>query len=305
VSVDLFDLLRCPATGSALLREGHQLVTPDARVYRLDATGIPLFDEGLGAAARKQQAHYDKIAEVYVANLDYPHTRTYQAYLDAALLDALVGKRIGVMAEICCGHGEALALLDDRVEAGIGVDVSLAMLRRAHERFAERPYLFVQGDATRLPLADAAFDSVVMLGGIHHVGDRERLFGEIARILKPGGVFAWREPVSDFFLWRALRALIYRVSPLLDAETERPLLYRETVPVLERAGLSVERWTTHGFLGFCLLMNSDVLVFNRLFRFVPGIRSITRAMCRFDDIVTRLRPFSRAGLQVVGLARKP
>jgi hypothetical protein len=39
-------------------------------------------------------------------------------------------------------------------------------------------------------------------------------------------------------------------------------------------------WKTYGFLGFCLLMNSDVLIFNRLFRFIPGIRAITRAFAR-------------------------
>ena len=91
---------------------------------------------------------------------------------------------------------------------------------------------------------------------------------------------------------------------MLNHTTERPLLYEETVPVLERAGLKTVRYQTHGFLGFCLFMNSDVLFFNRLFRFVPGIRAITRAFAHADEVILALPGLQRAGLQVVGIAQK-
>jgi len=45
---------------------------------------------------------------------------------------------------------------------------------------------------------------------------------------------------------------------MLNHATERPLLYEETVPLLEHAGLRSIRYQTHGFFGFCLFMNSDV-----------------------------------------------
>ncbi|NJM92395.1 MAG: TonB-dependent receptor plug domain-containing protein, partial [Rhodospirillaceae bacterium] len=154
-------------------------------------------------------------------------------------------------------------------------------------------------------MADGAFDSVFMLGGIHHVNDRAALFREVARILKPGGRFYFREPVSDFWPWLMLRAVIYRISPTLDHLTERPLRYDETAPYLTAARLRLTSWKTYGFFGFCLLMNSDVLVFNRLFRFIPGIRAITRAFARFDDWITSRRNWTRRGLQVVGVAEKP
>ena len=105
--------------------------------------------------------------------------------------------------------------------------------------------------------------------------------------------------------WLLLRKIIYRLSPALDHETERPLRYHETEPYLTEAALHLTSWRTHGFFGFCLLMNSDVLVFNRLFRFIPGIRGITRAFARFDDWITSRRNWTRRGLQVVGVAEKP
>ena len=50
-------------------------------------------------------------------------------------------------------------------------------------------------------------------------------------------------------------------------------------------------------------MNSDVLVFNRLFRYLPGIRPLTRAACRIDHLTTSLPGLRHAGLQVIGAAR--
>jgi hypothetical protein len=75
--------------------------------------------------------------------------------------------------------------------------------------------------------------------------------------------------------------------------------------VLADSGLECRVWRTHGFLGFCLFMNSDVLVFNRLFRFIPGIRGITRLFAWLDGWTLRLPLMARAGLQVVGVAVKP
>lgn len=298
------DLLRCPESGGALRRDGDALVSESGTRYALTPDGIPVFAPRLSATAQRQQDHYDRIAAAYSANLDYPHTRAYMAHLDEAMREA-AGPDLGTCLELCCGTAEGVALLGSRMRRAVGLDVSLAMLERAAGRHRDGRFAVVQGDATRIPLATDSVDSVVMLGGVHHVPDRAALFGEIARVLKPGGVFLWREPVSDFVLWRALRAIVYRLSPMLDDETERPLVWNETVPVLARAGLELEHWKTYGFFGFCIFMNSDVLVFNRLFRFVPGIAAITRAAARLDAWTIALPGLSRAGLQVVGRARKP
>jgi len=301
------DLLACPRSGESLHRVGDKLVSASGQhSYDIDGAGIPLFaKEFLSAEAAIQQKHYDEIAEAYTNNLAYPHTVAYMDYLDEEL-NAVVGSGgLGTCAELCCGNGEAFALLGERMAAGVGIDVSTSMLHKGQEVTANPRLVFVQGDATRLPLADGSFDSVVILGGIHHVPDRPALFAEAFRILRPGGVFIWREPVSDFWLWRFLRAIVYRVSPMLDHETERPLTWDETVPVLQQAGFRLDEWRTCGFFGFCIFMNSDVLFFNRLFRFVPGISAITRAFARFDRWCTSLPGLRRAGLQVVGRAIKP
>src|SRR5215471_6997679 len=249
----LLDVLQCPRSGGALVRDGQELVAATTgHRYRIGLDGIPLFaEEFCSNDGRIQQAHYDKISAAYAANLEYPHTKAYSAYLDDLLLKA-APTNLGFVAELCCGSGEAFKLFSGRIDRGVGIDVSVSMLRTAAKFHSASRFAFVQGDATMLPLRAECCDNVIMLGGIHHVPDRPALFAEVARILRPGGRFYFREPVSDFLLWRALRGVVYRLSPTLDHVTERPLLYRETEPVLRGSGLALTTWRTAGFFGFCL-----------------------------------------------------
>jgi len=48
-------------------------------------------------------------------------------------------------------------------------------------------------DAVDLPFADDAFDSVWSLNVTMNIQDRERLYGEVRRVLRPGGQFALSE----------------------------------------------------------------------------------------------------------------
>jgi len=306
--IAMLSKLRCPVTHQVLHRDASELISADGKHrYTISPAGIPLFaQESISHNAEKQSAHYDKVAAKYVENLGYPHTIEYLKYLDNKFLGHVNYADLVTVAEICCGHGELLTLLKGIDIHGVGVDISCNMLEFARDKHARNSnFIFIQGDATKLPLQDSQFDSVFILGGIHHVPDREALFSEVFRILKPGGRFYFREPVSDFFLWRWLRSIIYAVSPALDSETERPLIWEETVPLLKKSGFGLTTWKTYGFLGFCFFMNSDVLVFNRAFSIIPGIRLITKLATYVDDLTMRIPGFSRAGLQVIGVAEKP
>lgn len=291
----LLDSLKCPLDGSSLKMEENYLVSETGKRYPMRNGVMPLLlGESCSVEAKEQQLHYNQIAEKYLNNLDYPHTQEYMSYLDREFLELSKDAHLGQVVELCCGSGEAFELLGSRVSCGIGVDVSTAMLDVALQKHGDKKLIFIQADVTMLPLKNERFDSVFILGGIHHVNDRRRLFQEVFRILKSGGKFYYREPVSDFFLWRWLRHVIYKISPALDEKNERPLLYSETVPLLEEVGFQHKVWKTYGFFGYCLLMNSDVLVFNRIFRYIPYIRLFTKFMVKLDDFVVRIPILKRS-----------
>jgi len=303
---DFLKLLRCPVSGMSLIQEGNILKPISGKTqYEINDSGIPLFVKDFSSSDTLiQQAHYDKIANAYIENLSYPHTQEYMRYLDNAWLSIINNERLKTIAEICCGRGESFQLLKNKVGCGVGVDVSVAMLESALKEHKEPHLFFLQGDATMLPLASNSFESVFIRGGIHHVNNREALFSEIYRILKPEGRFYFIEPVDDFILWRWIRKIIYRISPALDHKTESPLLYKETLSQLEKAGFKLPYWKTFGFFGCALFMNSDVLIFNRVFRFIPGIRSITRFFTKLDEWFLRIPFLKGSGLQVIGYAEK-
>lgn len=167
-------LLRCPASGERLHREGSALVSQSGRnTYRINPSGIPLFaEQDCSPEGRAQQQHYDRVAPTYLQNLAYPHTQEYTRYLDQAVLEHVGRAELGTVAEVCCGRGEAFHLLGERIARGIGVDVSAAILEAAARESSDTSLSFAQGDATRLPLATAGFDNVIVFGGIHHVNSR-------------------------------------------------------------------------------------------------------------------------------------
>lgn len=307
IDTQLAALLCSPVSNQGLsLQDGVFITTDGQERYPVSELGIPLFaGDFISDEAKVQQVHYDHISKIYVENLAYPHTQEYVTYLDKGLFAELGDAPLGCMAELCCGRGEAISLFNGRYDMAIGVDVSQNMLEAARLSFSGKNIVFVQGDATKLPIMSESCDTVVMLGGIHHVNDREALYGQAMRVLKPGGRLIFREPVDDFFLWRWIRNVIYRFAPALDHETEEPLRKSSTKAQLEQSGFVLEGWKTYGFFGFCLFMNSDVLVFNRLFRFLPGIRALTRFSTWVDGLITGAPGMKDSGLIVVGSARKP
>jgi arsenite methyltransferase len=96
--------------------------------------------------------------------------------------------------EIGFGGGAALALVSKRLITGVvtGVDFSPEMVREAERRFqldiANGRLRVRLGDIAALPFASASFDRVFTINTIYFWPDTVQGFGEIRRVLKPGGL---------------------------------------------------------------------------------------------------------------------
>lgn len=98
--------------------------------------------------------------------------------------------------EVGCGAGPNLIWLAERGIAAYGVDISPTALDLAKRHFETRGLrdrlgALEHGSATALPFPDASFDGVLESCVFQHLtkDERKAAFAEVARVLKPGGVF--------------------------------------------------------------------------------------------------------------------
>lgn len=96
----------------------------------------------------------------------------------------------GTVVDLGTGRGRMLPELVARATAVIGVDASPAMLTEARRRASEAGLYGVDlrlGDLAHLPLQDNEADAVIANMVLHHLPEPARAFGEILRVLRPGG----------------------------------------------------------------------------------------------------------------------
>ena len=186
------------------METGVQMET-QAQVSRQDtmerSAGAAVAASGAGAA------EFDRYSENYSAGMEHPLKRllgaTAEAFLEPKvrwLLRQLSGplKPSGRPLEDCrlldfgCGTG---LFLETLYAAGFtgrarGCDISAGMLAEAGRRTLPSALAgFDLVEHLRWPYDDASFDAVTICAVLHHVdpSERDRLFEQARRVLKPGG----------------------------------------------------------------------------------------------------------------------
>ena len=167
------------------------------------------------AAERPQDEHPFPIGREFATSLGYPHHLI--AELPSVSVSAFAGvSNVSVFADIPrgatvldlgCGAGLDSLIAAKRVGASglvVGIDFSEAMLRRARQGAAETGtdnVEFYRADADDLTIEDGQVDVAIVNGIFNLNPEREAIFRELARVVRPGGaVYAaeliLREPLS-------------------------------------------------------------------------------------------------------------
>jgi len=119
--------------------------------------------------------------------------------------------------ELGAGPGAATQELALRAARVTSLEYNHAFATKLGARVTGSNAAVIQGDAVALPFANATFSSAIAILMLHHLPSGEhqdRALAEIARVLRPGGVFLAFE-IQDSWLHRAghIRSTFVPVNP--------------------------------------------------------------------------------------------
>jgi SAM-dependent methyltransferase len=100
-----------------------------------------------------------------------------------------LGERV---LEVGPGFGPATEVLANRAPRVTALELDPVLAASVRERLGGRVEV-VDGDGTAMPFPDGSFSAAACFTMLHHVPStraQDRLFAEVRRVLRPGGVFA-------------------------------------------------------------------------------------------------------------------
>jgi SAM-dependent methyltransferase len=125
----------------------------------------------------------------------YCSSRRWAEHVRGELLPVdLAGVDLGDdLLEIGPGPGLTSEVLHTRVPRFTAIELDPPLAAALAQRLRDDHVEIVNGDATNMPFDDGRFSAAVCFTVLHHVPTDEmqdRLFSEVHRVLRPGGVFA-------------------------------------------------------------------------------------------------------------------
>ena len=117
----------------------------------------------------------------------------------------------------------------------IGIDFTEAMIEKANSNAKKIGFdnvEFIYGDIENLPVNDGTADVIVSNCVLNLVPDKEKAFGEIMRVMKPGGHFS----VSDIVLKGDLPANIRKAGEMYAGCVSGAVQKDEYIGIVKKAG---------------------------------------------------------------------
>lgn len=164
-----------------------------------------------------------RIWREHVTGPDYPEDFAHISFLPLAQLRALAaGLNLTaeeLVVDLACGAGgPGLWVANESGARLVGIDLSSVAVERAKERAValgmDGRATFTHGSFERTGLASESADAVMTVDALQYAPDKTRALVEVARILHPGGRFAfvafeldaeriaglpvWDDPVGDY-----------------------------------------------------------------------------------------------------------
>ena len=130
----------------------------------------------------------------------YCNREAWKSHVREDLVPAAIGELdlAGDVLEVGPGFGPATEVLSSTAGSLTALEIDPRLAQSLRARLGDRAEI-VDGDGTAMPFADASFDVVACFTMLHHVpsaGAQDRLFAEVARVLRPGGAFVGTDSIG-------------------------------------------------------------------------------------------------------------
>ncbi|MFZ5808848.1 MAG: methyltransferase domain-containing protein [Chloroflexota bacterium] len=176
--------------------------------------------------------------------------RAYEDRVEAIALKRLLPVEGELLLEIGAGAGRNTPRYRG-FRRIVLLDYSVSQLELARSRLGENDrYLYVAGDAYKLPFVDTLFDAVTMIRTLHHLKEAQLALQQTRRVLKAGGIFIL-EFANKQNLKAILRFLLRRQdwnpfdeSPIEFAELNFDFHPKAVRRWLEQSGFAIQRQLT-------------------------------------------------------------
>lgn len=183
---------------------------PGTDLLEAQLSGQTLYGDNLSLSQiqawydQEETGYFDLLHDVYgITDADNQYSYEYEALNHFHAISMLLGSRFNCCVALGCAAGDDVTPLAPVVDRFIAIEPAEKWWRA---EIGGKPAIYLKPAVTgSIELSSNSADLATAFGVLHHIPNVSHVTGEIARILRPGGLFVVREPISWMGDWRKRR----------------------------------------------------------------------------------------------------
>ena len=195
------------------------------------------------AVLRRESEYHDQLYSGFAqSHFARPAVRAFRRHLARHILRSAALHRNSRVLSLGCGIGDTELLLAPHVREIVGIDISAQGIRQAEH---DRARAGIANATFRTGLfrdLDDTFDGVIGIFFMHHLPGDElaRLPANLARLLRPGGVFYGLDPSARRLSGAIGQLLFPQLMKKYQSADERELVPEDISTLFDNAGFTTE-----------------------------------------------------------------